>query len=609
MKILTFLMLFSCTILFSQDSVDPKSTDQSIAYEYFLNGQYEKAIIIYKQLNKRGVSARYYYPYFNSHFNLSQYSEAEKIAFKMYRRSPKNLTYLVEVSVCQLKQNKIKKFNKTFSEILKKITENKSQAINLANTFNRFQFYKQSLKIYEKSESINTQNDFSYQKAQLYGLVGESEKMIDAYLDILEKNPTQKQLVTINIQRFLDNDGIASEKNYQLIKKRLLRKSQAEKERTDFSEMLIWLFMQNHEFRLAFIQAKGVDKRIRGDGQQIYDLAEIFLKNEYYSLAIEAYDYIIDKKQQNRLSILAHTDRLFALRSKKDIDVSFVDQEYQKTIKELGYTNQTINLIVGYAHFKAFLKYDLLSASKILEEAMKIAGVGKVDLAICKIEYADIMLLSGKIWEALLFYSQIEKEFKEHPIGHEAKFKRAKAAYYQGDFDWAHAQLEILKASTSKLIANDAMELSLLISDNLNLDTTESAMKAFAKAELLFFQNKIDQALMKYDSILVTFYGHSLSDEIYFRKAIIYQKMKNFESAIEMLDKIRTEFYYDILSDDAAFSLARIYDYSLGDKEKAMEFYEKIMLEYKGSIYIPESRKRYRYLRGDDMKKIENDHI
>ena len=103
--------------------------------------------------------------------------------------------------------------------------------------------------------------------------------------------------------------------------------------------------------------------------------------------------------------------------------------------------------------------------------------------------------------------------------------------------------------------------------------------------------------------------GHTLSDEIYFRKAIIYEKMKKFNDAIEMLKKIRLEFYYDILSDDATFNLARIYDYSLDNKEIAMEFYGKIMSEYKGSIYIPESRKRYRYLRGDDIKKLKDDNI
>ena len=217
-------------------------------------------------------------------------------------------------------------------------------------------------------------------------------------------------------------------------------------------------------------------------------------------------------------------------------------------------------------------------------------------------EYADILLLQGDIWESMLYYAQVEKDFKEHPIGHEAKLRTAKISYYQGDFDWAQAQLGVLKASTSKLIANNAMQLSLLITDNYNLDTTEIAMRIFANADLLYYQQNYDDAIIKYNSVLTRFTGHSLSDEIYMRIGSIYLKNGKIEEALANYKRIEENWSYDILADDAIYKRAKIYDDILKNPLLAMKLYEQILLEHNSSIYVAESRKRFRYLRGDNLK-------
>jgi tetratricopeptide (TPR) repeat protein len=429
--------------------------------------------------------------------------------------------------------------------------------------------------------------------------------MIKEYLDEMERNPGQKQMVTSQIQRFLDNDGIKSDKNYELVKKLLLLKVRVEQERTDFTEMLIWLFMQNHQFNMALIQAKALDKRITLDGEGVYDLAESFLDKEYFELAVDAYDYVIAKGKQNPLFVEANINKLYALTKSmtiKNQDVSILDKEYKKIVTDLGIKKETVILLSNYAHFKAFYLHDLSAAESLLQDAMGVTGIDNYDLAECKMEYADVLLLQGDIWESMLYYAQVEKDLKEHPIGHEAKLRIAKISYYHGDFQWAQAQLGTLKASTSKLIANNAMELSLLITDNFNLDTTEISMRAFANADLLHYQQKYDEAILKYDSVLTAFPGHSLSDEIYMRKAAIYLNNGKVEDALANYEKIEADWSYDILADDALYKRAKIYDTILKDSEKAMKLYEQILLEHNSSIYVAESRKRFRDLRGDNLK-------
>ncbi len=601
MRLLLVFMLIS-SFAFAQKS------EQQLAYQYYINGEYTKAITIYEELAAERFSVAYYIPYFASLLKTEDYKSAEKLARKLAKIYPKSLNYQLEVGIVQEKSGNQKKANYTYNKVLKQLTGQQSQTINLANTFMRYDLYDAALKVYLQSEKINPKASFGTQKAQLYAHLNKVDLMIAEYLNELKRNPRQKQMVIAKVQLFLNNDGIKSEANYQLVKKQLLSFVREERGRTDFSEMLIWLFMQNAQYKMVLIQAKALDKRTNADGEQVYDLAESFLDKKEYQLAVQAYDYVLEKGKRNHLFVDANINKLYALTkslSEQQKELNVLDATYAEVISDLGKNRNTVLLLSNYAHFKAFYLHDLSSAEQILNEAMALPQISNTDLAECKLEYADVMLLVGNIWESLLYYSQVEKDFKENPIGHQAKLRRAKIAYYQGDFDWAQAQLGTLKASTSKLIANDAMQLSLLIIDNLNLDTSFIAMRTFASADLLNYQQKYVEAIAKYDSILTAFPGHTLSDEIYMRKAEIYIQLNNTDLAIQMYQKITSDWGYDILADDALYRLAKIYDNALADKVKAMELYEKILLEHNSSIFTAEARKRFRILRGDNLNQEE----
>ena len=370
------------------------------------------------------------------------------------------------------------------------------------------------------------------------------------------------------------------------------------------------LFYNLFNFSKLSLDIDKANTKPNKDGSEVFWIMnakrETFLDKQYYDLAIKSYEYVIQKGENNFLFIDANINKLYAKTkslNNKNQEVSSLDDEYKSLIRELGKSRNTVLLLSNYAHFKAFYLHDLLAAETILLSAMDVSGIDKYDLAECKLEYADVQLLLGNVWESLLYYSQVEKDFKENPIGHQAKLRRAKIAYYQGDFDWAQAQLGTLKASTSKLIANDAMDLSLLIIDNLNLDTSIIAMQIFATADLLFYQQKYEKAIAKYDSVITIFPGHTLSDEIYMRKAEIYMQLNNTDMVLEMYNKIATDWNYDILADDALYKMAKLYDSTLSNHEKAMDLYEKILLEHNSSIFVAEARKRFRILRGDNLNE------
>ena len=597
MRIIFFFLLFTV-------SSYAQNNNQKTAYQYYVNGDYDKAIAIYEELNSRQLSTNIYSTYFISLCNLDRFSEAEKLAKKFYTKYPTRLNYLVDIIISQIKQKNEKKSDNYLKKLFKKISGKNSQVVQIANRFQSFSMYQIALDIYEKSQAISGAIQYDLQIAQLYALLGKEELMIKHYFNFLLRNPNKKKVVFTSIQRFLNNNGIKNENNYLIVKKALLKTSKLHPDRADFNEMLIWFFMQNKQYKSALNHVVSLDRRSGNSLSSIYDIGETLLDLEKYPLSIQAFDYIISKGFKSNLYIDAHINKLYALTksiNENSEDIKSIDQKYSQIIDEVGVNRYSILLVSNYAHFKAFYLNDLISAIDILDDVMIMSTIDKLDLAECKIQYADIMLLSGNIWDALLFYSQVEKDFKEHPIGHKAKFKRAKIAYYQGDFTWAQAQLDVLKSSTSKLIANDAMDLSLLITDNYALDTIDIPMIQFAKADLKAFQKKSDIALLTYDSILVNFQGHDLSDEIYYRKANIYLLNNNFDLYIKMLEIIIDQFSYEILIDDALFDLATFYDEKLNNKEQAAKYYQELILNFQGSIFVAEARERFRILRGDNL--------
>ena len=587
-------------------SLNAQNNDQRLAYQYYIDGDYEKAILLYEEINKKSFSLNTYNPYYVSLINLNRFSEAEKIAKKQFSKNGTRLNFLADVIVAQYKLEQKSKYSFNLKKLLNQINGRKSQVIQIANRFQYFEMYSLALEIYEASTEKN-KSQYDLQKAQLYGLLGKDNLMIEKNIDYLLNNPNQKKIVFANIQRFVDNNGIKNKTNNQIVKKSLLSVIRLYPERYDFNELLVWLFIQNKQYKMAVSHVISIDRKTNNSIDKVYTISETLLDLEKYELAIEALDYIISKGFNSELYINAHINKLFALTKtldKKEIDLEKINNSYLEVLNEVGKNSFSVLLMANYAHFKAFYLDELNEARVILEQAMNISGIDKQDLAECKIQYADILLLSEKIWDALLYYSQVENDFKESPIGHKAKFKRAKIAYYQGDFNWAQAQLDVLKSSTSKLISNDAMDLSLLITDNYNLDTIDAPMMMYAKADLFSFQKKYTQAILLYDSILSTYKGHDLSDEIYFRKYEIYIQKDSMALALNMLESIINDYSYEILIDDALYNTAKIYEYNFNDKEKASFYYQKIISDHQGSIYASQARERFRILRGD---KLNND--
>jgi tetratricopeptide (TPR) repeat protein len=610
--ILLFVFTLSGDILaqVSQKNKRPqRDQNEVLAMQYYRNKEYDKARLLFEDLYKKKSEARYYPYLLQCLLETKDLKAAEKITRKQIRKNTDNYRYYIELGYIYSLQGKTEKAQEQYQNVLKKLPANENLILQVSNSFLIRGKNDLAIQTLEKGKQIlNKKYAFNLSLASAYYRVGDFDKMIAEYLEYLIYD--QNGLAQIKNRLQYQLNGLAGESIRQRLHEQLLLKYQKNPDVAQYAEMLYWLSIQEKDFEFALTQAKAIDRRFGENGQRLRDLAHLSFENDDFDVAIQAFDVLLEKGSNNPFYLDAQTGILKARFEKITHDPGYtkkdlieLKKDYKTTLEELGKNPFTVNLINAYAHLLAYYLDDLDSSVELLLEAIQVTNARPADVANSKLELGNIYLFKDEVWEATLLYSQVEKAFKSEPLGHEAKLRNAKLYYYIGEFGWAKSKLDVLKAATSKLIANDALELSMIIQDNTNYDSTTTELAIFAAADLLFYQNKKLAALNVLDS-METFLGtHPIKDEVLFKKAEIYFSMGAFSKADSLYQMvIEVNPYDNILADNALFKSAVLNQENLNNPDKALELYQQILTDYPGSIFTIEARKRLRALRGDKLE-------
>ncbi|TXB66940.1 hypothetical protein FRY74_01800 [Vicingus serpentipes] len=597
------LIIFSFIILFGVSPMfvyAQNSSDQEIANEYFSNKEYSKAVVYYQKLYNKTPNQVFYTKLLNCFIELEEFKNGEKLVKRQLKNNPFDPSYNADLANLYKVSGKGNEAKQTIDKSIKELIPNQQVINELAMAFMRYQELDAALATYLHGRKLlKGSYPFNFELAQLYNLKGDTKAMLEEYIEVLAYQESYLQSVQNALQTALYPDDDGSKKS--MLKTTLLKSIQRYPDKRVFSEMLIWVYIQEENYKGAMIQAKALDKRFKEQGDRLMALAQLSSSNGDYETAINSYQYVIDKGSDSYNYISAkmelvnvYNHKIIKTQNYTQEDLLGLERNYLSTISELGKTAATSKLLTGLAHLQAFYLHQTDKAINLLQESLKIPGLKAHDAAEAKIELADVYLFTGEIWEASLLYSQVEKAYKYDELGERAKFKNARISFYTGDFAWAKAQLNVLKASTSKLISNDAMQLSILITDNIGIDTTEAPLLIYAKADLLAYQNKYQEAIRVLDSLQETFPIHTINDDILFKKFQINYEQKNYEAAVKNLEAIVDDYSYDILADDAIYNLALMFDNILNQKERAKNLYKRLLFDFQDSIYGVDARKRYR---------------
>ena len=573
---------------------------EQLAKNFFDQGEYEKALNVYERLyQKNPANPVFFNGLISSHQQLENFEVAESLLMERLNRSANNPAILIELGHNFELQKQSERAKQFYEEALGSIEGRPNYAYSIARGFERYNLLEYAASAYERAMEMNGDRNFNLQLARIYGEQGKIEEMFSNYLDLIEDDMKFYGLANREFNRYITEDPQAEA---NIILRKLLLKKLQENPILLYNEMLSWLFIQQKDFGKAFAQERAIYKRGEKNLQGILNLAVLAREAKNYESAREIITYAIEESPSLVFNLQA---RHFLIKIKLDnadkSEYPEIENEFRALLADNPQTEGTLNLKIDFANFLAFQLDKKEEAIELLKNTAETAN-SDFETARLKMALADILVVQEKFNEALIYYSQIQNLVKNDVMAQDARFKVAKTSYYKGDFEWAKTQLDILKSSTSQLIANDAMELSLLISDNSLEDSTQTALRKYAKADLLSFQERNPEAIQALDSILVNHKGEKIEDEALLSQAKLFEKEKSFEKAEHNYLAIINSFGDDILADNAHYFLAELYANELQDPEKAKGFYEQIIFNFADSIYFVEARKKYRMLRGDTIE-------
>lgn len=590
-----FLVLSISYLLFLSSTF---AQDDFLAKRYFEDGAYEKAVVFYEKLvEKDPRRTDYAEGLVGCYQQLERYADAETFLLKQIEMGRPNPTFFIELGYNYTLQNSSEKADEYYNKAIAMIDKNPNFGYGIGFRFQKYALLDYAIKAYSKAMELNPKLDYNYQMARIYGEQGNIDEMFNAYLTLIREGKSSMSNVLRNFDDFISEDATA-ENNIKL--KTVLLQNAQKDPNVIWNQLLSWLFVQQKQYGSAFRQEKAIYKRMDGASvHRIENLGNIALDDKAIDTAQEIFEYIIENTSDAVVQLNAELNI---------IDIQLLDAdakqlvEVQKRFDALmdfyGYKSQTLQLQVAYANFLTFKKDTPEPAIEILKNSLDLPlnARGK---AYVKLALGDILVFNQKFNEALIYFSQIQKGLKNDILGQNARYKVAQTSFYKGDFDWALTQLKVLRGSTSQLIANDAMQLSLLISDNSLEDSTQTALKKYARADLLAYQNKTEEAISELNAILLDHKGEKIEDEALLKQGELLTEMKDYAAAALNYRKI-IEFYGNgILADDAHFQLGELYRNILNEPEKAKGHYEKIIYNYQDSYYFPQARQNFRKLRGD----------
>ena len=591
MKLYLYIFVFLVTqIALSQEDF--------LAKQYFSDGDFEKAVVYYEKLVKQNPSRLDYSEGLAKCYQqLERYLDAEKLIIKQIKSKKGRPTLLIELGHNYALQ-KLSNEAKTQYEKAVAIAEKKpNYAYNIAIRFQKYTLLNYAAEVYTNAMKKNPQLNYNFQLARIYGEQGAIEKMYQSYLNLLLEGKTSTSNVTRSINDFITSD--ATNENNIKLKKVLLQNAQ-KNPNILWNEFLSWLFVQQKQYNSAFSQEKAIYKRTdQSSLQRIESLGSLALDENQLEIATTIFEYIIEKSNDPDLILKAELHLIaIELQNAGDKKITQIETTFKNLLETYGYKSSTLPLQIAYANFLTFKKNNPEAAIALLKNSLEIP-LNTRGKAYVKMALGDILVFDKKFNKALIYFSQIQKDLKNDVLGQDARFKVAQTSFYKGDFDWALTQLKVLRGSTSQLIANDAMQLSLLISDNSLEDSTQTALKKYARADLLAYQNKIKEAITMLGAIMQHHKGEKIEDEALLKQGKLLESVKKYDAAVLNYIKIIEFFSNNILADDAHFALAELYKNKLENPEKAKQHYEKIIYNYQDSYYYPQAIKNFRALRGD----------
>lgn len=584
------------------------ATQLALARQFILSNEHSKAIPIFDQLyQKAPFDKSLYNEYLNALLATKNYTQAHVLLTSMKRIRPKDFTVMADEAYVFDLEGKKKEAKILWDQVLDGAARDPYQLNLVAASLKNRSLNDKAIELYEgaRKKMLNPKM-YAQELALLYLAKGDKSKALAASLDNVDQQTQVSDDLKSTLAAIIDSDAKLSSQLDKELKKRL-----SETPSNNLMELLVWQSLNSNNPEQAIIEIEKLDILNTSNGYLLLQLAYMLFQNGNQSEALSALHKAegLNKSQSLSKEILSYKTLIMQqiLDTKKPVDIAMaknLKQVYESLFDKFP-AYSTAHFYLNYVRLRALSLHELDTAIVLLKEFIAIPQLRKDVRGKATIDLGDYYLMQGEQWESTLYYAQVDKANKEDAMGELAKFKNAQLSYFFGDFEWAQQQLKILKAASSDMIANDALYLSVLITENMPMDSNYTPLKRFAHADLLLHQNKTAEAKIILDSLLQHFPETALKDDLLMLQAKIAIDEGQYKDAVGCLELIYAQHKDDVLADDALLKLAQLNEDVFNNKVAAIKYYELIITEFPGSTYVQLARQKYALLQNAVKTKVQ----
>lgn len=216
-RFLILLLAFGLNASFAQDNASDVLADG-----YYKRGEFKKALILYKNLNKeKPYSYKYIFKIVETHQQLEQFDAAENVLVQRLAKR-RNPTLVVELGYNFQLKDSLARANNLYDEAIAYVDEQPNYIYSIAKKFEDHSLLDQAIRVYDKGKQLTPDKDYSIQLARIYGDQGNIEKMFANYIDYVAYNPNYINNIKRAINDFISENS--ENENNTYLRRLLLKK-------------------------------------------------------------------------------------------------------------------------------------------------------------------------------------------------------------------------------------------------------------------------------------------------------------------------------------------------------------------------------------------------
>ena len=598
-KILT-IFLFTFSILAQQNSFDQNQLMLAEGYEQ--KGDLTKAVEILETLNKKDPGNIQYFNKLNTlYLQLKKYDESVKIINSRISINPQDISLYGMLGSTYYTSGDRTKAYQVWDDTIDKFKTNQ-MALRIISNFviDRRDFEKAIEYLNRGKESSQDPFLYSYDLGELYQITMRYREAASEYCDLIKANPSQYQQIENKILSY-SNKPNALDETIDVVEK-------YESDNISFSYLLARLYIEKKNYDSAFDIYKQIDKKQNTKGSDLFSFGEFVYRDGEYKTASEVYKFLIDnyKDEQNtplaKLGYAKTQEALFILQynlsnpewkpysSLQKIDgneINPVIEAYEEIIKTYTHSEVGIEANIRIGILQLYYNNNESEAEKYFKHITETYSTSKF-ASLAFIELGNISLKQAKLdaaeksFQSVIKLSRANAEDKSF-----ANYQLARIFSFRNDFESARKNLLSVMGNLKDNIANDAIELSILLNTAKN---DSSNLSLYCSAEFLAEQKRFNEAKDLYLQLSQNqqaFVFHSIAK---LRVAEMVIALNDYQNAIANLSLLVDEAEKNIYVDKALYLQGQIYQYGLKDSVKAVESYESLLAKFPRSLYLDKAR-------------------